>query len=79
MKNNVIKQATQVLCLQQVMLEILEQLPEDNVFVQANKPVLELIESNVESLTEVMNVKQSDNYIYICKNVHKIIDKIKGL
>ncbi len=77
--NNIIKQATQVLCLQQVMLEILEQLPEDNVFVQANKPVLELIESNVEALTEVMNVKQSDNYIYICKNLHKVIDKIKGL
>ena len=77
--SNVIKQATQVLCLQQVMLEILEQMPVDNVFVQANKPVLELIESNVESLTEVMNVKQSDNYIYICKNIHKIIDKIKGL
>lgn len=77
--NNVIKQATQVLCLQQVMLEILEQMPSDNIFVQANKPVLELIESNVESLTEVMNVKQSDNYIYICKNIHKMIDKIKGL
>lgn len=65
--SNIIKQATQVLCLQQVMLEILEQMPADNVFVQANKPVLELIESNVEALTEVMNVKQSDNYIYICK------------
>lgn len=77
--SNIIKQATQVLCLQQVMLEILEQMPVDNVFVQANKPVLELIESNVESLTKVMNVKQSDNYIYICKNIHKTIDKIKGL
>jgi hypothetical protein len=77
--SNVIKQATQVLCLQQVMLEILEQMPVDNVFVQANKPVLELIESNVEALTEVMNVKQSDNYIYICKNLHKVVDKIKGL
>lgn len=77
--SNIIKQATQVLCLQQVMLEILEQMPSDNVFVQANKPVLELIESNVEALTEVMNVKQSDNYIYICKNLHKVIDKIKGL
>jgi hypothetical protein len=76
---NIIKSATQVLCLQQVMLEILEQMPVDNVFVQANKPVLELIESNVESLTDVMNVKQSDNYIYICKNIHKIIDKIKGI
>ena len=74
-----IKTATQVLCLQQVMLELLEQLPEDNVFVQRNKPVMELIEANVEELTSVMNVKQSDNYIYICKNIHKVIDKIKGL
>jgi hypothetical protein len=77
--SNMIKTATQVLCLQQVMLELLEQLPEDNVFVQRNKPVMELIEANVEELTSVMNVKQSDNYIYICKNIHKVIDKIKGL
>ena len=76
---NIIKSATQVLCLQQVMLEILEQLPEDNIFVVRNKEQMKLIEANVEELTSVMNVKQSDNYIYICKNIHKVIDKIKGL
>lgn len=76
---NIIKSATQVLCLQQVMLEILEQLPEDNIFVVRNKEQMKLIESNVEELTNVMNVKQSDNYIYICKNLHKVISKIKGI
>jgi hypothetical protein len=76
---NIIKSVTQVLCLQQVMLEILEQLPEDNVFVVRNKEQMKLIEANVEELTSVMNVKQSDNYIYITKNLHKVIDKIKGL
>ena len=77
--SNIIKSVTQVLCLQQVMLEILEQLPEDNIFVVRNKEQMKLIEANVEELTNVMNVKQSDNYIYICKNIHKVIDKIKGL
>ncbi len=77
--SNIIKSVTQVLCLQQVMLELLEQLPEDNIFVQRNKLVMELIEANVEELTSVMNVKQSDNYIYICKNLHKVIGKIKEL
>ena len=76
---NIIKSVTQVLCLQQIMLEILEQLPEDNIFVQRNKEQMKLIEANVEELTSVMNVKQSDNYIYITKNIHKQIDKIKGL
>ena len=79
MKNNIIKSVTQVLCLQQVMLEILEQLPDDNIFVQRNKEQMKLIESNVEELTEVMDIKQSNNYIYICKNIHKQIDKIKLL
>ncbi len=76
---NIIKSVTQVLVLQQVMLEILEQLPEDNIFVVRNKEQMKLIEANVEELTSVMDVKQSDRYIYICKNVHKVIDKIKGL
>jgi len=74
---NIIKSVTQVLVLQQVMLEILERLPDDNVFVQRNKEQMKLIESNVEELTSIMDVKQSDNYIYICKNIHKQIDKIK--
>ena len=76
---NIIKSVTQVLVLQQIMLEILEQMPEDNIFVVRNKEQMKLIEANVEELTNVMNVKQSDNYIYICKNLHKVIDKIKGL
>lgn len=76
---NIIKSATQVLCLQQVMLEILEQLPDDNIFVVKNKEQMKLMEANVEELTNVMNIKQSDNYIYITKNIHKQIDKIKGL
>jgi len=77
--SNIIKSVTQVLVLQQVMLEILEQLPDDNVFLQRNKEQMKLIEANVEELTNVMDVKQSDNYIYICRNIHKVIDKIKGL
>lgn len=77
--SNIIKSVTQVLCLQQVMLEILEQLPEDNIFVVRNKEQMKLIEANVEELTSVMDIKQSNNYIYICKNIHKVIDKIKGL
>ena len=76
---NIIKSATQVLCLQQVMLEILEQLPEDNIFVVRNKEQMKLIEANVEELTNVMNVKQSDNYIFICKNIHKVVDRIRTL
>jgi hypothetical protein len=76
---NIIKSVTQVLVLQQVMLEILEQLPEDNIFVERNKEQMKLIEANVEELTSVMDIKQSDNYIYITKNIHKQIDKIKGL
>lgn len=76
---NIIKSVTQILVLQQIMLEILEQLPEDNIFVVKNKEQMKLIEANVEELTNVMNIKQSDNYIYICKNLHKVIDKIKGL
>jgi hypothetical protein len=77
--SNIIKSVTQVLVLQQVMIEILEQLPDDNVFVVRNKEQMKLIEANVEELTSIMDVKQSDNYIYICRNVHKVIDKIKGL
>lgn len=77
--SNIIKSVTQVLCLQQVMLEILEQLPEDNIFVLKNKEQMKLIEANVEELTNIMNVKQSDNYIFICKNLHKVVDRIKGL
>jgi hypothetical protein len=83
MSKDIIKQITQILCLQQVTLELIEQLPEDNIFVQRNKKqtedFIELLEHNVEQLTSVMNVKQSDNYIYICKNLHKVIGKIKGL
>jgi vacuolar-type H+-ATPase subunit E/Vma4 len=77
--SNIIKSVTQVLVLQQVMIEILEQLPDDNIFVVRNKEQMKLIEANVEELTSIMDVKQSDNYIYICRNVHKVIDKIKGL
>ena len=76
---NIIKSVTQVLVLQQVMLEILEQLPEDNIFVKRNKEQMKLIEANVEELTSVMDVKQSDNYIFICKNIHKVVDRIRTL
>lgn len=83
MNKDVIKSVTQILCMQQVTLELLEQLPDDNIFVQRNKKqtedFIELLEHNVEQLTSVMNTKQSDNYIYICKNLHKVIGKIKGL
>lgn len=80
---NTIKTVTQVLLLQQISLELLESLDDDNIFVKRNKPQIEefikLLENNVESLTSVMNVTQSNNYIYITKNLHKVIDKIKGL
>jgi hypothetical protein len=81
--SNVIKNVSQVLCLMQLAMEKLEELPEDNIFVEANKPQIEefikFLEGNVESLTEVMTIKQSDNYIYICRNMRKVIDKIKLL
>lgn len=81
--SNVIKNVSQVLCLMQLAMEKLEELPEDNIFVESNKPQIEefikFLEGNVESLTEVMTIKQSDNYIYICKNMRKVIDKIKLL
>ena len=81
--SNVIKNVSQVLCLMQLTMEKLEELPEDNVFVEANKSQIEefikFLEGNVESLTEVMTIKQSDNYVYICRNMRKVIDKIKLL
>jgi hypothetical protein len=40
---NIIKSVTQVLLLQQIMLEILEQLPEDNIFVVSNKEQMKRI------------------------------------
>ncbi|CAB4153222.1 hypothetical protein UFOVP618_52 [uncultured Caudovirales phage] len=70
-----------VLLLQQVSLELLEDLDEGNIFRENNYDVIDnfikYLESNVEPLTSEINVQESDNYIYICKNIRKVIDKIR--
>lgn len=79
--DKIITNITQVLCLMQIALEKLEELPEDNIFVEANKePIQDFIihlEANVEELTSVMTIKESNNYVYICKCMRKVIDKIR--
>lgn len=78
---NVINTVTQILCLQQLTLELLESLPEDNIFVKANKEQLQAyakhLETNVETLTEGMNVQESDSYIYITKTLRERVSRIK--
>jgi hypothetical protein len=71
----------QVLLLQQVTLELLEDMPEGNIFRENNYDVIDnfikYLESNVEPLTSEINVQESDQYIYITKNIRKVIDKIR--
>ena len=71
----------QVLCLMQVALEKLEDMDEGNIFRENNYDVIDsfikYLESNVEPLTSEINVQESDQYIYITKNIRKVIDKIR--
>ncbi len=71
----------QVLCLMQVALEKLEDLDEGNIFRENNYDVIDnfikYLESNVEPLTSEIDVQESDQYVYITKNIRKVIDKIR--
>lgn len=70
-----------VLLLQQVSLELLEDLDEGNIFRENNYDVIDnfikYLESNVEPLTSEINVQESDQYVYVTKNIRKVIDKIR--
>jgi len=65
----------------QVALEKLEDMPEGNIFRENNYDVIynfiKYLESHVEPLTSEINVQESDQYIYITKNIRKVIDKIR--
>ncbi len=79
--NKQINNTFQVLCLMQVALEKLEDLDEGNIFRENNYDVIDnfikYLESNVEPLTSEINVQESDQYVYISKNIRKVIDKIR--
>ena len=79
--NKQINNTFQVLCLMQIALEKLEDMDEGNIFRENNYDVIDnfikYLESNVEPLTSEINVQESDQYIYICKNIRKVIDKIR--
>ena len=79
--NKQINNTFQVLCLMQVALEKLEDMPEGNIFRENNYDVIDnfikYLESNVEPLTNEINVQESDQYVYITKNIRKVIDKIR--
>jgi hypothetical protein len=65
----------------QVALEKLEDMTEGNIFRENNYDVIDnfikYLESNVEPLTSEINVQESDQYVYITKNIRKVIDKIR--
>ena len=79
--NKQINNTFQVLCLMQIALEKLEDMPEGNIFRENNYDTIDnfikYLESNVEPLTSEINVQESDQYIYITKNIRKVIDKIR--
>ena len=79
--NKQINNTFQVLCLMQIALEKLEDLDEGNIFRENNYDVIDnfikYLESNVEPLTSEINVQESDQYVYITKNIRKVIDKIR--
>ena len=79
--NKQINNTFQVLLLMQVALEKLEDMPEGNIFRENNYDVIDnfikYLESNVEPLTSEINVQESNQYIYITKNIRKVIDKIR--
>jgi hypothetical protein len=65
----------------QVALEKLEDLDEGNIFRENNYDTIDnfikYLESHVEPLTSEINVQESDQYVYITKNIRKVIDKIR--
>ena len=79
--NKQINNTFQVLCLMQIALEKLEDMEDGNIFRENNYDVIDnfikYLESNVEPLTSEINVQESDQYIYITKNIRKVIDKIR--
>jgi len=79
--NKQINNTFQVLCLMQVALEKLEDLDEGNIFRENNYDTIDnfikYLEPHVEPLTSEINVQESDQYIYITKNIRKVIDKIR--
>ena len=79
--NKQINNTFQVLCLMQVALEKLEDMDEGNIFRENNYDVIDnfikYLESNVEPLTSEINVQESIHYVYITKNIRKVIDKIR--
>ena len=79
--NKQINTVFKVLLLQQVSLESLEDLDEGNIFRENNydriHDFIQYVESNVEPLTSEINVQESDQYVYITKNIRKVIDKIR--
>ena len=79
--NKQINNTFQVLCLMQVALEKLEDMDEGNIFRENNYDVIDnfikYLESNVEPLTSEINVQESDQYVYITRNIRKVIDKIR--
>ena len=79
--NKQINNTFQVLLLMQVALEKLEDMEDGNIFRENNYDVIDnfikYLESNVEPLTSEINVQESDQYVYITKNIRKVIDKIR--
>jgi hypothetical protein len=79
--NKQINNTFQVLCLMQIALEKLEDMEEGNIFRENNYDVIDnfikYLEGNVEPLTSEINVQESDQYVYITKNIRKVIDKIR--
>ena len=79
--NKQINNTFQVLCLMQIALEKLEDMEDSNIFRENNYDVIDnfikYLESNVEPLTSEINVQESDQYVYITKNIRKVIDKIR--
>ena len=79
--NKQINNTFQVLCLMQIALEKLEDMDEGNIFRENNYDTIDnfikYLESNVEPLTSEINVQESDQYVYITKNIRKVIDKIR--
>lgn len=79
--NKQINNTFQVICLMQIALEKLEDMDEGNIFRENNYDVIDnfikYLESNVEPLTSEINVQESDQYVYITKNIRKVIDKIR--
>ena len=79
--NKQINNTFQVLLLMQVALEKLEDMEDGNIFRENNYDVIDnfikYLESNVEPLTSEINVQESDQYVYITRNIRKVIDKIR--